>query len=611
MITGAHYFFSVLQPGQIVGYKKVITQNTIFGWVVSGRIKTEGNTPHPISVNRISLHIEDNIDATLKSFWELEELTFPNQKSTVEEEFCEKHFKENYRVNETSRFVVRLPIFSKAEELSDSKPLAISRLLPMERKFDLDKDLGRQYKEFMQKYETLNHMAPVLHTEENNQVYYLPHHAAVKPSNSTTKLRVVFAGSCKPKNSLSLNSVLGAGATLQQDIFSILLNFRIHKIAFSADIEKMYRQILVDNEDQHLQRIVWRESVSSKMQTYKLCTVVYGTASAPFLATRCLWQIALDSEQDHPHVSSVLKNHFYVDDCLSGSHSVEEAVDLCSKLSQLLEKRGFNLRKWRSNCPKLLENLSIDNQEESDLEVHSDNCAKTLGLFWNSTEEVFLFNISLDFGIEITKRKFISQSSKTFDPLGLLSPCTVKLKMFYQQLWLLKLDWDAPLPKEWEEKLQRFQGDLKVLSNIKISRWLQTTSNHIYLHGFRDASESAYAAFIYCVQPTSHDKNEVNMVVAKTKVAPIKQVSITRLDILRALLLARLMKAVRKVFSSSEISSHAWTDSKMVVCWLAAHPRKWKLFVANRTSEILDAIPYQQCKERVFGSEENGLKILQ
>ncbi|GFW39262.1 uncharacterized protein TNCV_1832481 [Trichonephila clavipes] len=189
----------------------------------------------------LNLHINGtNIDNQLKQFWELEEI--PNVKDkllTSEEQFVETHFQNTYACNSDGRFVVKLPFYKSNSELGDSKPSAISRLLAMERKFKNNPDFGKQYKEFMNEYESLGHMSLVnsrSHTSKDQN--FLPHHAVIKPSSPTTKLRVVFDASCKTTNGTSLNSLLGVGPKLQRDIFEILLNFRILELYLQRTLKK-------------------------------------------------------------------------------------------------------------------------------------------------------------------------------------------------------------------------------------------------------------------------------------------------------------------------------------------------------------------------------------
>ncbi|KAF8786764.1 hypothetical protein HNY73_008437 [Argiope bruennichi] len=186
-----------------------------------------------------------------------------------------------------------------------------------------------------------------------------------------------------------------------------------------------------------------------------------------------------------------------LDDLMAGAKSNEEAIALIQKLSEILDVRGFHLRKWRSNSPHVLNNLAeCLSANESNVEIHPENCSKTLGLIWNSSTDCFVFKIDFNFENEITKRSFLSQSARLFDPLGFLSPCTILIKIFYQQLWLLKLDWDSALPEHFAVKWRKFKKEFQQICHISIPRWLLTTEKEITLHGFSDASESAYACIL-------------------------------------------------------------------------------------------------------------------
>ncbi|GFS82433.1 uncharacterized protein TNCV_839951 [Trichonephila clavipes] len=193
---------------------------------------------------------------------------------------------------------------------------------------------------------------------------------------------------------------------------------------------------------------------------------------------------------------------------MAGAPSSEEAISLIKTLSNILEARGFHLRKWRSNSSEVLSRISSNwVGDSSNLEIHPDECSKALGLTWNSMKDIFIFNLKVNFPDNITKRSFLSQSARLFDPLGFLTPCTVSIKIFYQQLWLLKLDWDSPLPEELATKWKTFQKEFEQVCSIHIPRWIHTTSQQITLHGFCDASELAYASVIYAVQPQADGEN--------------------------------------------------------------------------------------------------------
>ncbi|XP_054713575.1 uncharacterized protein LOC129223036 [Uloborus diversus] len=350
----------------------------------------------------------------------------------------------------------------------------------------------------------------------------------------------------------------------------------MYEFAFTADIAKMYRQVWVSEEDQNYLLILWRNSSKSQMQEFKLRTLTYGTASAPFLATRVLQQIEMNCETENPLLSKVILNDFYMDDLLSGVNNISEGIKICSELSELLGSHSFHLRKWRSNAEEILNHIESDSRNLAEVRILPSKESKVLGLYWDSNLDCFTFKIAFREEHSVTKRHILSESAKIFDPLGLLSPCTVIIKIFYQKLW-----------------------------------WLNT-HKLIQIHGFSDASELAYAAAIYTVQTTADGSRKSSLMVAKTKVCPIKQISIPRLELNAARLLARLLQSVQVALRDFEIEIFAWTDSTVVLAWLASHPRKWKQFVANRTSEILEIIPfkslgYVKSKENLADIASRGL----
>lgn len=135
------------------------------------------------------------------------------------------------------------------------------------------------------------------------------------------------------------------GPNLQQDLQTLLIKWRQYEFAFTADIEKMYRQILINKQDQELQKIVWRETPQQPLKIYKLLTVTYGTKAAPFLALMTLRKLAADESENFPEASEVIKSSFYMDDLVHGSHSLTEGKELISDLITLLKRGGMNLRK--------------------------------------------------------------------------------------------------------------------------------------------------------------------------------------------------------------------------------------------------------------------------
>lgn len=176
-----------------------------------------------------------------------------------------------------------MPLKLSPNLLGDSYNSAKNQFLNLERKLTKNSQLYDQYKLFMAEYIALGHMSLCDKTLYNTS-YFLPHHGVVNNSSLTTKLRVVFNGSAPSSSGYSLNNLQMVGPTIQQDHFSILIRFRKHPVVLCADIEKMYRQVLIQDNQKHLQCICWRSSPYDSLKTYTLNTVTYGTTSAPFLA---------------------------------------------------------------------------------------------------------------------------------------------------------------------------------------------------------------------------------------------------------------------------------------------------------------------------------------
>ncbi|GFW97579.1 pro-Pol polyprotein [Trichonephila clavipes] len=239
------------------------------------------------------------------------------------------------------------------------------------------------------------------------------------------KFRVGFDGSAKSSSGISLNDKFMVGPQLQTDLTTLLFRFRTHKIAITADIEKMYRQLPLQDSD--FQRIVWRNSPFEPIQNFRLTRIAYGTASAPYLAIKCLQQLALNEANNFPLASKAALNDFYVDDLMSGANSLSEALELQNHLTQMLSSAGLVLRKWASNCNELLNSIDSDMRfSNASLNVDNDDTVKTLGILWHPASDVFYFKITpLSFEGPLTRRTLLSTIAKTFDPLGWLSPITI------------------------------------------------------------------------------------------------------------------------------------------------------------------------------------------
>lgn len=197
----------------------------------------------------------------MNKFWHMEERYQPSNHLTEAELDCEKFYEDTTkREKRTGKFIVKLQFLKEPSVLGSSEEMAIRRFFYLERKFERDPHLKNEYNKFMREYENLKHMEEVPRNSLDDVLYVIPHHSVLNPSSSTTKFRVVFDASAKSTTNIALNEILANGPMLQDELFSIMVRFRKHEYVFSADIGKMYRQILVDPRETKYQVIVWREN---------------------------------------------------------------------------------------------------------------------------------------------------------------------------------------------------------------------------------------------------------------------------------------------------------------------------------------------------------------
>lgn len=284
MLIGMDHFYDIIKPG----YMKLSDDlpglhDSQLGWLVGGNYfqgQSSGLVLRSLTARA------DPVNKLLQRFWEIESVD-PELVPTTEEKVCEEHFLATHRRDETGRYVVQLPLKENVAQLSDSRSMALRRFYLLEAKLARNPDLKAQYDAFIEEYESLNHCKEIQESNDPPDLrkWYLPHHAVLRPSNSTTKCRVVFDASATV-NGLSLNDTMLVGPTVQADLTSIILRFRSYRHVLSADIGKMYRQFVLDSTYTPLQRIFWRKSPTRKLRVLELTTVTYGTAAAPFLATR-------------------------------------------------------------------------------------------------------------------------------------------------------------------------------------------------------------------------------------------------------------------------------------------------------------------------------------
>lgn len=596
LLLGSDYSDSILLHDNIKGPQGTpVAINSIFGYLLNGKIS------HSLPAPQVCMNLSTSqLDKTIQRFWDIESVPDDEKPLTKDETFCESIFVETHKRADNGKYIVSLPFKKEAPPLGESRDIALSRLYKLEKRLSHDPALRADYNQCLQEYVDLGHMEPVpTPTDSDTPSYYIPHHCVVKKSAVTSKTRVVFDASCKTTSGRSLNDNLLIGQKLHQDITDVLLKFRLHKIVFTADIKMMYRFIDICQEHRDFQRILWRFSPLDPVQEYRLCTVTFGVSSAPFLALRTLRQLAVDEAASFPLASQVLLNEVFVDDIVSGSDCVDNALVLQRELIAICKAGTFELRKWTSNSPEFLSSLKQDNSNQDDALILSaldnDTSVKVLGLKWNPILDTFTYQTEAP-AQKCTKRIMLAEISKIYDPLGFLSPITLFVKHLIQLLWVSGTEWDDCPPDGIRDLWFRFVTELPQLQDIKLYRPVLPCTNDVQLHGFSDASEKAYAACVYLRVVDSDGVIYTPLLLAKTKVAPLKRLSLPRLELCGALLLSKLVQKILGAYSTfiSIDKVFAWCDSSITLAWLRSPPHEWRTYVSNRITETTNRVPASQ-----------------
>ncbi|XP_072160829.1 uncharacterized protein [Bemisia tabaci] len=597
-----------LYPHIYDGRKIILDENwpialsSIYGWVMTGKFSASHDATRIAAVTTsesapitalLSINSEP-IETCLRRHWEIEEPPSRPAKSPndllAEELFLEKHSRDS-----DGRYSVPMLLTEEKINLGDSYHLAKNRLIKLEHRLNGNPDFRNAYKDFMKEYEELGHMKQVDKDSIGQGKYYIPHHGIWKQTSTSSKMRVVFDASMKTTSGKALNDVVLKGEKLQTDIIQVLTLFRFPRYVFTADVCKMYRQILVNQEDRPYQRILWREDPSQPIKEYELQTVTYGVTSSPYVCLRTMRQHGDNTGEKYPVAKEILTKKVFVDDILAGADSIQETKHARDEIIECAGECNMELKKWSSNDPEILVDLPESNLKTPVEFSDADSSESLLGLQWQPSSDIFSFKVEKITPV-YTKRGIASVVAQIFDPLGLISPIMLKGKQFLQQLWLLGIDWDDAVPLELQAQWKKYTEELIKISEIRIPRHVSLIDGVKFdLVGFSDASKLGYSGNVYLRVESSSGEVKTSLLMAKTKVAPLKPMSIPRLELQGAALLTELLDAAHYICSMAHPirKVFAYSDSTVVLSWLQTPPYRLKVFVANRVTRILEVLTPQ------------------
>ena len=486
-------------------------------------------------------------------------------------------------------YLMRLPWREGCPKLPNNYSMAQSRLKGLGCRLKKEPEILAAYQAKINEMIQLGHATDVSQDSSSipdEQVWYIPHHYTGK------KFRVVFdcAAGC---DGTSINQQLLQGPDNTSTLIGVLLRFRLYPVALVGDIKNMFHQVRVHTKDQPALRFLWWEDgdPGKPIKTYQLTVHTFGLTSSPSVAGYALRQTADQNLTNASELTlSAIRNNFYVDDLLMSVRCSAQAVQLIAELDEVLGSGGFTLAKYVSNRPEVLEALPVSrlSPQLQDINIHDDDLPthKTLGLIWNASSDCFCIKISIA-EHNLTRRGLLSVLSSVYDPLGIAGPYMLPAKLILQRLAKQDLGWDTEIPEDARSAWKLWLKALPQLNGLSIPRVYIGFENKAYLqlHIFADASKDGYGAVCYLCCGNKTERSCV-FVIGKSRVAPMNQQSIPRLELCAAVLAVRLFLIVMREHRFQVDDVYFWTDSTTVLSYVCNTSKRRPAFETNRIATI-------------------------
>lgn len=505
-----------------------------------------------------------------------------------------------------------LPFKEHRERLPNNRPHALKRANIFASEIRKN-DVKREHViNFMEKIFRNGHAELASPLQQEEECWFLPIFAVYHPKKRDS-VRCVFDSSAK-YGGVSLNDVLLTGPDLINSLLGILLRFRQHPVAATADIEQMFYRFTVPPEHRNYLRFFWFRDNNPDLEfvEYRMTRHVFGNSPSPAIAAFGLKKTVSDADDD---VRKFVKNNFYVDDALTSLDSPEETVSLLCRTQNTLQQEGnIRLCKIASNDREVINafppgDLATD-MENLDLDLNYNLVHRPLGVSWNISTDSFTFQVSRNTH-PFTKRGVLATINSLYDPIGFLSPVVLRGKLIMKELVSGNLEWDDPLPDEQYSQWFEWQNSLPELERISVKRaYVDIPSSEVIrreLHIFSDASQKAIAAVAYMKIFDISGKSHLSFVLGKAKVAPTHGHTVPRLELCGAVLATQLKDSILTHLDVPIDDTCMYTDSKVVLGYIYNEQRRFYIYVGNRVDKIRQSTVPQDWK--YVPSENNPADI--
>ncbi|XP_053968820.1 uncharacterized protein LOC128870244 [Anastrepha ludens] len=554
------------------GWQDPVGAKTRLGWTIfgGGNNQSKGNG---LNLHKCDCESDNNLHELVKSFMLNENIgiSVPKVNPVSMEDQRAIEILGNCDLHE-GQYTASLLWSNDNIRLPDSLPTALSRFKCLERKLSSNPELQRNMQEQIDNLVKKNYATKLPNeaiNDRGDKIWYLPVFIVRNP-HKPNKIRLVWDAAAKSRD-VSLNNFLLKGPDMLTPLVNILFNFRMGRIAICGDIEEMFHRIKLRHPDADAQRFLWRTNMNDPINVYRLNVLSFGASCSPCIAH---YVRAAQNSQ----VACAIKNHHYVDDFTDSARTVDEAIKLAKNVRDVHSKCGFNMRNWSSNSPDVLAALNGDGEPQlKSFDCSKDviNFEKILGMYWEPKSDTFSYvlkfvrlkrNVFAD-RVVPTKREVLQVLMSVFDPLGLVACLTSYLKILIQDIWRSGIDWDQPLNYELSLKWKTWIEYISVITSVSVPR--------------------CYSPLLYEDDSGGHVVSR--LVAAKAKVAPLRPLSIPRLELQAAVIGARLTNMVEEAHHIKFEKRCTWSDSKTVLKWLHGDLRKFQQFVMFRIAEIQKA----------------------
>ncbi|UYV74943.1 hypothetical protein LAZ67_12001873 [Cordylochernes scorpioides] len=567
LLLGADVYAKLLTGKKIELESGPVALETKLGWTVSGKVL--GNVQTTKSQSVLSCLVRD---ATIQDLWRLDVIGImePMKEKSKEELSVAalEHFNQTVKQNEDGRYSVNLPWIGGHPPLPNYKLISEKKLESTTARLE---KLGvlSTYHDVFKSWEDEG----IIERVDSESGHVLSHHGVIKPESQSTPVRPVFNASFRTKGNPSLNDCLEVGPNMLENIPDIITRFRLGPVAVTSDIRQAFLQIEVAEEDRNYLQFWWYKNQKlEEKQMYRHCRVVFGVSSSPFPLAAVIDHHLSTYEDEYKKTIDILRRSMYVDNCVASVGSKEDALKFKEESVEIFGTAKMDLREWEIG----------PSSEEKPVPV--------LGLFWNlRTDELTCdlrsFAKKMEPG-KVTRRKILSAAHSLFDPIGFTCPFTIIPKMLLQESYGVKAGWDTDLSEDISRRFNAWLSQLTEVDKLKIPRCVvQSQDRRTWtLHVFMDSSNAAFAACAY-LRSGFPGSVQVQLLMARSRVAPMKNTTIPRLELVACEIGSRLAVHIKSMMEFEDIPITLWTDSTTALAWIK-RDMNWSVFVAGRVKKI-------------------------